>query len=332
MYAQRNTPANDLIALPEGTVYKQLPNGLHYVVKQNDIPGRKVEFRLILRAGSILQTDNEGGLAHFLEHMAFNGTKNFPDKGIVEYLESLGVKYGFGINAFTGFDRTIYMFSMPTDRPEELDKGLLILKDWLTGIEMNPDQVEREKGVILEEARGYDTGDLFYDLKVGKTRYSQRMPLGTAEEIKNILEAHKMDSSIYITLETLKYLKKGGRITPAAAAIGTMLKLNPVLQIQGEKLDAYAKARGKASAKKIMLKAMKEDMEKRFADYADTGRMHIEVAYTGNVEEAKEWAEAVKEAFPQFDFHMDPLSLSVACHIGYGSLAIATSAYVPEAE
>ena len=144
----------------------------------------------------------------------------------------------------------------------------------------------------------------------------------TAEEIKNILEAHKMDSSIYITLETLKYLKKGGRITPAAAAIGTMLKLNPVLQIQGEKLDAYAKARGKASAKKIMLKAMKEDMEKRFADYADTG----------NVEEAKEWAEAVKEAFPQFDFHMDPLSLSVACHIGYGSLAIATSAYVPEAE
>lgn len=154
----------------------------------------------------------------------------------------------------------------------------------------------------------------------------------TAEEIKNILEAHKMDSSIYITLETLKYLKKGGRITPAAAAIGTMLKINPVLQIQGEKLDAYAKARGKASAKKIMLKAMKEDMEKRFADYANTGRMHIEVAYTGNVEEAKEWAEAVKEAFPQFDFNMDPLSLSVACHIGYGSLAIATSAYVPEAE
>lgn len=154
----------------------------------------------------------------------------------------------------------------------------------------------------------------------------------TAEEIKNILEKHKMDSSIYITLETLKYLKKGGRITPAAAAIGTMLKLNPVLQIQGEKLDAYAKARGKASAKKIMLKAMQEDMENRFAEYAKDGRMHIEVAYTGNIEEANEWAETVKEAFPQFDFHMDPLSLSVACHIGYGSLAIATSAYIPEAE
>ena len=153
-----------------------------------------------------------------------------------------------------------------------------------------------------------------------------------AGEIKNILEKHKMDSSIYITLETLKYLKKGGRITPAAAAIGTMLKLNPVLQIQGEKLDAFAKARGKASAKKIMLKAMKDDCENRFKDYATEGKLHMEVAYTGNEEEAKEWAEAVKEAFPEYDFHMDPLSLSVACHIGYGSLAIAVSAYVPEAE
>ena len=153
-----------------------------------------------------------------------------------------------------------------------------------------------------------------------------------AEEIKDILEAHKMDSSIYITLETLKYLKKGGRITPAAAAIGTMLKLNPVLQIQGEKLDAFAKARGKASAKKIMLKAMKDDCDNRFKDYAQQGKLHMEVAYTGNEGEAREWAEAVKEAFPQYDFYMAPLSLSIACHIGYGSLAIAVSAYVPEAE
>ena len=139
-----------------------------------------------------------------------------------------------------------------------------------------------------------------------------------------------MESSIYITLDTLKYLKKGGRITPAAAAIGTMLKLNPVLQIQGEKLDAFAKARGKASAKKIMLKAMQDDLDTRFAEFAKDGKMHMEVAYSGNHEEAEEWAALVKETFPQFDFHMDPLSLSVACHIGHGALAIATSAYLPE--
>ena len=152
----------------------------------------------------------------------------------------------------------------------------------------------------------------------------------SAEQIKDILEKHKMESSIYITLETLKYLKKGGRITPAAAAIGTMLKLNPVLQIQGEKLDAFAKARGKASAKKIMLKAIQDDLDTRFAEYAKAGKMHMEVAYSGNPEEAQELAELVKKTFPQYDFHMDPLSLSVACHIGQGALAIAVSAYLPE--
>ena len=115
----------------------------------------------------------------------------------------------------------------------------------------------------------------------------------SALEIKEILEREKMESSIYITLDTLKYLKKGGRITPAAAAIGTVLRLNPVLQIQGEKLDAYAKARGKASAKKIMLKAMADDMEKRFADSFKEGRVHMEAAYAGNREEAEEWAEIV---------------------------------------
>ena len=152
----------------------------------------------------------------------------------------------------------------------------------------------------------------------------------SAEAIKEILEREKMESSIYIMVDTLYYLKKGGRITPAAAALGTLLKLKPVLQIQGEKLDAFAKARGKASAKKIMLKAMQDDLDTRFAEFAKDGKMHMEVAYSGNPEEAEEWAALVKETFPQFDFHMDPLSLSVACHIGHGALAIATSAYLPE--
>lgn len=151
-----------------------------------------------------------------------------------------------------------------------------------------------------------------------------------AEEIKNILERDKMESSIYITLETLKYLKKGGRITAAVAAIGTVLNLKPVLQIQGEKLDAFSKTRGKTSAKKIMLQAMKDDMEGRFGDAFAQGRMHLAAAYTGNKEEAEEWAKVVQETFPELDFHMDPLSLSVACHIGYGALAIATSRYLPE--
>lgn len=147
----------------------------------------------------------------------------------------------------------------------------------------------------------------------------------TAAEIREKLEEEKMESSIYITLETLKYLKKGGRITPAAAAIGTVLNLKPVLQIQGEKLDAYAKVRGKKQAKKVMLKAMREDWEGRFGKYVEAGEMCLQMAYTGNKEEAEEFKEEVQAVFPGADIHMDPLSLSVACHIGYGALAVACS-------
>ena len=141
-------------------------------------------------------------------------------------------------------------------------------------------------------------------------------------EVKDVLEKTKLSASIYITLETLKYLKKGGRITPAAAAIGTILNLKPVLQIQGEKLDAYAKSRGKIKAKKIMLEAIHKDLENRFPEEWKEGRMAIQAAYTGNPEEAAEWKKEIEAEFPGMEIHMDPLSLSVSCHIGYGALAI----------
>lgn len=147
----------------------------------------------------------------------------------------------------------------------------------------------------------------------------------SAAEIREILEAERRESSIYITLETLKYLKKGGRITSAAAAIGTVLNLKPVLQIQGDKLDAYSKVRGKKQAKRVMLKAMKEDFDSRFAEYAKRGEMCLEMAYTGNQEEAEEFKKEVQEMFPDYEIQMDPLSLSVACHIGHGALAVACS-------
>ena len=146
----------------------------------------------------------------------------------------------------------------------------------------------------------------------------------SAAEIKEILEKHKMESSIYITLDTLKYLKKGGRITPAAAAIGTMLKLNPVLQIQGEKLDAFAKARTVKQAKSIMIDAMKSDFEKRFNN-PDGSQINLEMAYTHDIAAAEAFKEEVQAAFPNNEIVMNPLSLSVSCHIGPGALAIACS-------
>ncbi|MDO4454071.1 MAG: DegV family protein [Eubacteriales bacterium] len=148
-----------------------------------------------------------------------------------------------------------------------------------------------------------------------------------AAQIKHILEEKRYSSSIYITLETLKYLKKGGRITPAAAAIGTILNLKPVLQIQGEKLDAYSKARGKNKAKAIMIDAIKKDLSSRFSQAAQNGKVKLMAAYTGNIEEAKEWQKLLEKEFGE-EVEMDPLSLSVACHIGYGALAVAAAEYL----
>ena len=147
----------------------------------------------------------------------------------------------------------------------------------------------------------------------------------TGAQIKEILEREARESSIYIMVDTLKYLKKGGRITPAAAALGTLLRIKPVLQIQGDKLDAFSKARGKKQAKRTMLQAMKSDLEGRFRQYTEKGLMCLEAAYAGNPEEALEWKEELEKQFPGMPVHMDPLSLSVACHIGQGALAVAVS-------
>ena len=146
-----------------------------------------------------------------------------------------------------------------------------------------------------------------------------------AREIKDFLEADKFNSSIYIMLDTLYYLKKGGRITPAAAAIGTMMRLKPVLQIQGEKLDAFAKARTTTQGKSIMINAIKNDIENRFGGMTEEKGIWLQIAHTHNESEALILKQELQEAFPGYDIHMDPLSLSVACHIGPGALAVACS-------
>lgn len=145
-----------------------------------------------------------------------------------------------------------------------------------------------------------------------------------AVEIKEILEKNKMESSIYIMVDTLSYLKKGGRITPAAAALGTLLRLKPVLQIQGEKLDAFAKARTVKQAKSIMIEAMQKDFKERFHS-EDGSAMHLAMAYTKDLEQALQFKEEVQQAFPNNEIVLDPLSLSVSCHIGPGAIAIACS-------
>lgn len=149
------------------------------------------------------------------------------------------------------------------------------------------------------------------------------------EEIRQELEETQSDSSIYIMVDTLKYLKKGGRITPAAAAIGTLLKIKPVLQIQGGKLDQYAKVMNEKVARIKMIGAMKHDFETRFAEFVANGEIEIEMAYTNCVGKAEEFKKQVQEAFPNVKIGpMVPLPLSIACHIGSGALAVACARVV----
>ena len=144
-----------------------------------------------------------------------------------------------------------------------------------------------------------------------------------AAQIKEFLENDKFNSSIYIMLDTLYYLKKGGRITPAAAAIGTMLRLKPVLTIQGEKLDAFAKARTTSQGKTMMINAIKKDINERFGGMTEDKHIWLQIAYTHDRAAAEQFRTEVETEFPGYDIHIDPLSLSVACHIGPGSLALA---------
>jgi len=176
------------LSLPPQTVEGYLRNGMHYIIKQNSLPQHTVEFRLVMHVGSLQENDQQGGCAHFLEHMASNGTKQFPGRSMIDFFERQGMKYGRDINAFTGFDRTIYWFTVPIfeNTPTVVDTTLMAIRGILTDIRFDEERTKKERGVILEELRSYDTNDPFYSLKIGDGRYSRRMPLGTEMEIKRI--------------------------------------------------------------------------------------------------------------------------------------------------
>ena len=131
----------------------KLPNGITYYAQSNPKPEDKVELRLVINAGSVLETDKQQGLAHFMEHMNFNGTKNFKKNELVDYLQSIGVKFGADLNAYTSFDETVYILPIPSDNPETLEKGFQVLEDWAHNATLTEEAIDAERGVVLEEYR-----------------------------------------------------------------------------------------------------------------------------------------------------------------------------------
>lgn len=187
--AQTSINLEEKIPFDESVVHGQLENGLQYYIKENKKPEKRAELRLIINAGSILEDDNQKGLAHFVEHMAFNGTKNFPKEKLIDYLESIGLRFGPDLNASTSFDETIYRLEVRTDSIHQFEKAFLVLGDWAQNISFDDEEIDKERGVIVEEWRlrrgaGARIMDKQFPVLFKNSLYAERMPIGD----KNIIE------------------------------------------------------------------------------------------------------------------------------------------------
>ena len=173
---------------PQITIGK-LANGIRYYIRANKKPEKRVELRLVIKAGSILEDDDQLGMAHLVEHMAFNGTKNFPKNKTIEFMESLGMRFGADVNAYTSFDETVYMLTVPTDKPEMMDKAMLILEDWAHNLSFDPAEIEKERGVVMEEWRLGQGANMrmlqkIFPVVLKGSRYADRLPIGKPEIIQ----------------------------------------------------------------------------------------------------------------------------------------------------
>jgi len=173
---------------PQITVGK-FANGIRYYIRANKKPEKRAELRLVIKAGSILEDDDQQGMAHLVEHMAFNGTKNFPKNKTIEFMESLGMRFGADVNAYTSFDETVYMLTVPTDKPEMMDKAMLILEDWAHNLSFDPAETEKERGVVMEEWRLGQGANMrmlqkIFPVVLKGSRYADRLPIGKPEIIQ----------------------------------------------------------------------------------------------------------------------------------------------------
>jgi zinc protease len=183
-------PLQAVIPVDPAITTGRFPNGLRYYIRKNGKPEDRAELRLAVNAGSVLEDDDQRGLAHFVEHMAFNGTRNFPKLDIVNFVQSIGMRFGSHLNAYTSFDETVYQLQVPTDREDVMDRAMLVLSDWAQHVTFDPEEIDKERGVVMEEwrlGRGVQgrLRDKQFPVLLAGSRYADRLPIGTPEVLQN---------------------------------------------------------------------------------------------------------------------------------------------------
>jgi zinc protease len=318
------------IPLDNQVIKGKLANGLTYYIRQNAKPENKIEFRLVINAGSVLEDDDQQGLAHFCEHMCFNGTKHFQRNELVSYLQSIGVEFGNDLNAYTSFDETVYMLPVPTDNPENVDKGLLVLRDWANDVLFTGEEIDKERGVILEELRlgqgaQQRMRDEYFPILFKDSRYAQRLPIGKKhlletfeyETIRRFYrEWYRPDNMAVIAIGDLNPQEMKAKIAAKFGDIQMPEKYRERKEYQvPDHQDTYVSIVSDHEAQYTVIELMYKDDSEKTQIWNDYKRDLAQNIYSGMI--SARLNELTKSATPPFLF----------ANSGYGSLVRTKNAY-----
>jgi len=308
----------------------KLDNGLTYYIRKNSKPENKIEFRLVINAGSVLEDDDQQGLAHFCEHMCFNGTKHFEKNELVSYLQSIGVEFGNDLNAYTSFDETVYMLPVPTDNPDNIDKGLLVLRDWANDVLFTDEEIDKERGVILEELRlgqgaQQRMRDKYFPILFKDSRYAERLPIGKKKLLETFeyetirryyKEWYRPDNMAVIAIGDLEPEKMKQRIIEKFGDIKMPDKYRERKKYQvPDHKETYISVVSDKEAQYTVIELMYKDDTEKTQIWNDYKRDLTQNIYSGMISERLN--ELTKSATPPFLF----------ANSGYGGMVRTKNAY-----
>jgi zinc protease len=338
--AQVNLKPEDKLPLSPKVKKGVLKNGMSYYIEKNTKPENRAELRLAVNAGSTMENDDQQGLAHFVEHMAFNGSKNFKKNDLVNYLESIGTKFGPDLNAYTSFDETVYMLQIPTDKIDIVDKGLLILKDWSHNLSFDSVEIEKERGVVMEEWRlGQGAMERMnrktWPVMFKDSRYAERLPIGKPDILKNCKQSflkqfykdwYRTDLQAIIVVGDINVEEMEKKIIEVFSDIPAPVNPKPikVWEVPDQKDFRVAVASDKESPyNMIQLAYMQKENNNVTKTYADFKQTIMQELYNGMIN--ARLSELTKQASPPFMFGYTGYFSMVRSKASYGSFAVTSN-------